>query len=368
MTTINMQYWLGANERTHVLPTDKWYLDFATSILPLVKTSPLFNKEDLRTQIDAAISLGMYFQDAIAQSGGWKLFSEAFQGVYGTYLPFYPLGDDYTPDEINQEDIAFVLWTLKSQFSIFDKEYTLFSPYDKDLLALSQSAYELMDARFEEAPISEGESSFLWVMGLDLLDMPITPLPEVTPETKLSKDAARCLEYSQGKPLLYFTDYKELCTFFVDVLGWENKRSALLPDLEYQKEFVIYANAKGMLVAHNVAAYFCEEHNPMYDAKRAAAEGYKMFCQPGYAHYSAAGSHSGNQTEQRCRPLSGIQPGETAAILHRLQGALHFLCRCLGMGKQTVRIIARPGIPKRVRDLCQRQRYARSPQRGRLFL
>jgi len=111
--------------------------------------------------------------------------------------------------------------------------------------------------------------------------MPITPLPEVTPETKLSKDAARCLEYSQGKPLLYFTDYKELCTFFVDVLGWENKRSALLPDLEYQKEFVIYANAKGMLVAHNVAAYFCEEHNPMYDAKRAAAEGYKMFCQPG---------------------------------------------------------------------------------------
>ena len=41
-----MQYWLGANERTHVLPTDKWYLDFATSILPLVKTSPLFNKED----------------------------------------------------------------------------------------------------------------------------------------------------------------------------------------------------------------------------------------------------------------------------------------------------------------------------------
>lgn len=165
MTTINMQYWLGANERTRVLPTDKWYLDFATSILPLVKASPLFNKEELRTQIDAAISLGMYFQDAIAQSGGWKLFSEAFQGVYGTYLPFYPLSDDYTPDEINQEDIAFVLWTLKSQFSIFDKEYTLFSPYDKDLLALSQSAYELMDARFEEAPISKGESSFLWVMG-----------------------------------------------------------------------------------------------------------------------------------------------------------------------------------------------------------
>lgn len=235
MTTINMQYWLGSNERTHILPTDKWYLDFSASTLPLIKASPLFNKEDLRTQIDAAISLGIYFQDAIAQSGGWKLFSKAFQGVYGTYLPFYPLTNEYVPDEINWEDIAFVLWTLKAHYAFGGRDYTLFSPYDKDLLALSQSAYELMDARFEEAPISEGESSCLWVMGLDLLDMPITPLPEVTPETRLSKDAARCLEYSRGKPLLYFTDYKELCTFFVDVLGWENKRSALLPDLEYKK-------------------------------------------------------------------------------------------------------------------------------------
>ena len=26
---------------------------------------------------------------------------------------------------------------------------------------------------------------------------------------------------------------------------------------------------------------FCEEHNPMYNAKRAAAEGYKLFCRPG---------------------------------------------------------------------------------------
>ena len=36
-----------------------------------------------------------------------------------------------------------------------------------------------------------------------------------------------------------------------------------------------------MLIAHNVAAYFCEGHNQMYNAERAAAEGYKLFCRPG---------------------------------------------------------------------------------------
>ena len=224
----------------------------------------------------------MYFQDVIAQTGGWKTFTESYYALYNTYLPFYRLSDSYIPDEINPEDIAFVLWTLKSHFALYGPdEYTLQDPYNKDLLDLAQEVYKLMDEEFEEAPINEEPSSFLWVMGPDLLDMPSTPLPEITPETKLSKDVEHCLEYSGGKSLLYFATYKELCKFFVEVLKWEDTPSALLPDLQYKKEFVIYANAKGMLIAHNVAAYFCEGHNPMYNAERAAAEGYKLFCRPG---------------------------------------------------------------------------------------
>ena len=278
---IFMKQWLEANERTRILPGDQWYLDFSIKTLPILKESPLF-KESEYAQKDAATSLGMYFQDAIAQTGGWKTFSEAYYALYNRHLPFYRLSDSYIPDEINLEDVAFVLWTLKSHFAIFNPdEYTLQDPFDKDLLALAQKVYKLMDENFEKAPINEEPSSVLWLMGPDLLDMPLEPLPEITPETKLSKDVEHCLEYSNGKPLLYFTTYKELCKFFVEVLKWENTPSALLPDLQYKKEFVIYANAKGMLIAHNVAAYFCEEHNPMYNAERAAAEGYKLFCRPG---------------------------------------------------------------------------------------
>lgn len=150
-----------------------------------------------------------------------------------------------------------MLWTLKSHAALYEPdEYTLQDPYDKDLLALAQEVYTLMDEDFEKAPINEEPSSMLWVMGPDLLEMPLTPLPEITPETKLSKNAEYCLEYSGGKPLLYFATYKELCKFFVDVLKWENSSSSLLPDLQDKKEFVVYANAKGMLIAHNVAACF----------------------------------------------------------------------------------------------------------------
>ena len=68
MTTIHMKYWLGANGREHVLPTDQWYLDFATSLLPSIKASPLYNKEGQRAQIDAATTLTCTFKTSLPKS------------------------------------------------------------------------------------------------------------------------------------------------------------------------------------------------------------------------------------------------------------------------------------------------------------
>lgn len=44
-----------------------------------------------------------------------------------------------------------------------------------------------MDTAFEEAPICDEPSSPIWVMGLDLLEMPLVPLPEITPGMTLKK-------------------------------------------------------------------------------------------------------------------------------------------------------------------------------------
>ena len=114
---IPMKQWLAANERTRVLPGDQWYLNFSASILSLVKQSPLF-KEDDYAQKDATVSLTMYFQDVIAQTGGWKTFTELYYKQYNTYLPFYPLSDSYIPDEINPEDIVLLYRSEKPSGSL----------------------------------------------------------------------------------------------------------------------------------------------------------------------------------------------------------------------------------------------------------
>ena len=279
---IYMKRWLGINERSKQLSTDTWYLNFASQLLSLIDESPLYSKKNETEKVDVALSLAIYLQDAIAQSGGWKEFSNAYYGLYKSYLPFYTLTDEYLPDEINVEDISLIQWTLLSRYAIFEEDDVIIqNPHDPDLIEFSQKVYDVMDAAFEEAPICDEPSSPIWVMGLDLLKMPLVPLPEITPGMTLKKDVENCLSYSKGEPLLYFTTYDELRRFFVEELKWEDKNESLLPELRDERNFVIYANAKGILIASNVSYCFCDPRNPTYNTEKAAAKGYKLFTYPG---------------------------------------------------------------------------------------
>ena len=215
--------WLKANGRRQALPGDKWYLDFAANLWPAVRQSSLFRNCNHDVQEQAVLSLVLYFQDAIAQNGGWKHFTELY----------------------------------------------------RELEALCGMAYDLMDVAFEEAPVNETPSR-PWMRGTKELRILPTPPPEILPTPDMNENARRCLEHSGGHPLLYFSDYDELIRFFAKVLGWEGQN--ILPDLAKEKEFVLFANTKGILLAHDVAAYFRDSHNPQYDESRATTEGYRLFC------------------------------------------------------------------------------------------
>ena len=67
----------------------------------------------------------------------------------------------------------------------------------------------------------------------------------------------------------------------MEELKWEDKNESLLPELRDERNFVIYANAKGMLIASNVSYCFCDPRNPTYNTEKAAAKGYKLFTYPG---------------------------------------------------------------------------------------
>lgn len=275
-----MNRWLTANGRNRTTESDSWYHNFANQLLPVFATSPLAEKESNTWQEEAAIAVTLYFQDAVAQSGEWTTFANAYRQHYPRILPLYEVdAEHYVTDEINVEDVALVLWMKKSAQTLF------FNPNDEHLLALSRVLYEAMDAAFEEAPIAETPSCPQWLLRNDIFETPSTPLPEPGPQSKLSRDVERCLQHSNGRPLLYFGTYAELCRFLSEVLQWKAHESSLLPDLKDEGEFVIYANAKGMLIAPNVASCFNDPLNPYYNAHTAMEQGYELFVHPGYCPF-----------------------------------------------------------------------------------
>ena len=108
-----------------------------------------------------------------------------------------------------------------------------------------------------------------------------TALPVASPGDQLPVNVERFLKASGGEPLMFFDSYEALKLFFVQALQWEDEEDALLPDLKDFSDFVMYANPKGLLIGPDVACYFADKRNPLYNAEIAEEEAYELFCEEG---------------------------------------------------------------------------------------
>lgn len=273
-----MQTWLDSHGRNKITSSDQWYLDFANGVLPLVSESYLYASVSMEDQQYIALAIGLYLEDCVADGGNWNRFIGWHRQSYGKFLPFYELTDEYVPDEINREDIAFLLWSFNSP--IGDDFEEVENPLDEDLLEFAATLYEHLDKAFEEAPISEALAGD-WLMETELMQKQLTRIPEIHEGEKQPTNVARFLKASGGKPLMYFNSYDALRLFFVHSLGWEDEEDSLLPDLEEFTNFVLYANPKGLLIGPDVAEYFCDVENPLYNKEASEEEAYSLYCEQG---------------------------------------------------------------------------------------
>ena len=144
-----MQNWLDANQRKKKTITDEWYLEFANRLQTLISNSVDGIKEHTDKLINnLPIRCSMYLQDVVSQNGGWKAFSESYYSNYNAYLPFYPIKAEYIQDEINKEDIAFIIWLLFTEKREANEVAPIVDPFSSDLIELSEEVYLLIDELF----------------------------------------------------------------------------------------------------------------------------------------------------------------------------------------------------------------------------
>lgn len=148
-------------ERLHAMnyPTDAYYVKLANKLLEYICFSSLGKDLDEFEQSRLAKTIALYFEDVISGVGLWRAFVDKHKELYGKYLPFFKIDEEeYYLDEINREDVQFLIWMCRMHF----REETFFNPENWGIEELVSSLYAILDAEFEEAPINSGLKEHLF--------------------------------------------------------------------------------------------------------------------------------------------------------------------------------------------------------------
>ncbi len=108
--------WLHLHPYKQSDPTDLYYTNIANRIQDILEETHLANSFEKGEVMQISIRMAAYFEDVISGLNIWRSFITEHKAMYGKYLPFYTPDDHYYDDEVNYEDIRFLLWHYTQQY------------------------------------------------------------------------------------------------------------------------------------------------------------------------------------------------------------------------------------------------------------
>lgn len=275
---IYRQTWMRSRTAAAVAEDDMWYVNFANSLLSILERMDFYTTLSKREQLNLPLYLTWYLEDCVNDKGCWNRFIALHQKYYGRYLPFYELSDNYMADEVNLEDIYYLLWTVESALTTDNEEPG--DPFAPWILESAPVLYERIGKAFEEAPIT-GIDTLDWLDDMEgMLIRPNEPR-SLKPGEKYKPDVENFLAANEGKALMYCKDYHELRVFLLEKLHW-SEDEPIMSQLRAERDFVLMANSRGLMITPYVLPLFCDPDNPYYSSERAKKIGSEMFYVPGF--------------------------------------------------------------------------------------
>ena len=162
MRTIYPKEWVECHPYDKTDNVDRYYCSLVNKInkvlykYDILAGDPIVEDEAYE---EAAIIIALWFEDIISQTGIWQAFTSQCEKRYGSRLPFYEIDDeDYYPDEINVEDIRFILWHCLQSRSLGVKVY---NPENQGIEIVAWEVYKILNKEYETAPENERLQDFL---------------------------------------------------------------------------------------------------------------------------------------------------------------------------------------------------------------
>ncbi|MGB3606947.1 DUF3843 family protein, partial [Psychroserpens sp.] len=145
--------WLELKPQNYNGRTDLYYLKVANNVYASfgknkLMLAQLLEAHDIK---QLACFITCYFEDVLSETNIWSTFKAQYAKLYHKRLPFFNLDDDYIDDEINQEDVAFLIWYFINAL-VKDR---FISPFNKVIQYLAIDAMEILEEEYEFAPVNK---------------------------------------------------------------------------------------------------------------------------------------------------------------------------------------------------------------------
>lgn len=150
--------WLQLHPYTKSTPVDSYYTGLANRIYDLFVQTELINSFEGDETQQISMRMAAYFEDVIAGLNIWRAFILSYKEMYGKYLPFYTPDDYYYDDEVNLEDVRFLIWHYTQQYHGLRKG-TFVNPDNPAQEATACLIYQLFCDEWTTAPENERMSA-----------------------------------------------------------------------------------------------------------------------------------------------------------------------------------------------------------------
>ena len=133
--------------------TDYNYAKVAERLLNEILQADVCNELGEEVCYHMAATLTCYFEDVISNFGIWNCFVRKHKEMYGKVLPFYDINEDeYCYDDINPEDIFFLVWMVSQKMN---SRNSFYNPENPAIISVGCKLYEILYDLFETTPVNE---------------------------------------------------------------------------------------------------------------------------------------------------------------------------------------------------------------------
>jgi len=157
---VTMNDWLNFHPYPQHSDADSYFLKLCNQLLKENIDQPLLldtlNWEEYK---DLTCVLVCYFEDITSETNIWRSFITEHKRLYGKYLPFHDTTVDYYDDEINPQDIKFLVW----HFISMQYEGRMINPLHDFISSFSINTFKLLESEYETAPHNNPLKDFLVV-------------------------------------------------------------------------------------------------------------------------------------------------------------------------------------------------------------